>query len=317
MNAFLLAAVLVSYDPELTNFNYPYPVSFFQLGTQRQNLRMAYMDVPAQTFTGKVALLLHGKNFSSAYWEPTIDALRANGFRVIAPDQIGFGKSSKPDAYQFSFHTLADNTRQLLDSRKAGKVYVIGHSMGGMLATRFALLYPERVEKLVLVNPIGLEDYRIGVPYRSVDDVYRQELLTTPDSIREYQKKSYYAGEWKPEYETLIQAAAGQTNHPEYRRVAWNSALTADMIMTQPVVHEFSSVRVPTLLIIGLRDRTAVGAAWAPKDVAARMGDYTQLGKRTAAAIPHARLVELPGVGHMPQVEAFQQYRDALLSFLK
>jgi pimeloyl-ACP methyl ester carboxylesterase len=189
--------------------------------------------------------------------------------------------------------------------------------MGGMLATRFALLYPERVERLVLVNPIGLEDYRVGVPYRTVDDIYRQELLATPESIREYQKKSYYGGEWKPEYEKLIEAGAGQTNHPEYRRVAWDAALTSDMIMTQPVVHEFSSLRVPTLLIIGLRDRTAVGAAWAPKEVAERMGDYTRLGKRTAALIPNARLVELPGVGHLPQVEAFEQYRDALLSFLK
>ena len=317
MKALLLAAALVSYDPELTTFNYPYPVSFFPLASQRQSVRMAYMDVPAQQFTGKVALLLHGKNFASAYWEPTIRALRANGFRVIAPDQIGFGKSSKPESYQFTFHTLADNTRQLLDARKVGKVHVVGHSMGGMVATRFALMYPERVEKLILVNPIGLEDYRVGVPYRTVDDWYRQELLATPESIREYQKKSYYAGEWKPEYETLIQAAAGQTHHPEYRRVAWNSALTADMIVTQPVVHEFPHVRVPTLLIIGLRDRTALGAAWAPKDVAEKMGDYTQLGKRTAASIPNARLVELPGVGHMPQVEAFAQYRDALLSFLK
>ena len=68
-----------------------------------------------------------------------------------------------------------------------------------------------------------------------------------------YQQRSYYAGEWKPEYEELIGAAAGWTRHPDYPRVAWNAALTADMIVTQPVVHEFPQVKVPTLLIIGLR----------------------------------------------------------------
>jgi pimeloyl-ACP methyl ester carboxylesterase len=99
------------------------------------------------------------------------------------------------------------------------------------------------------------------------------------------------------------------------------STLPADRYTLKPerkvTWAKLEALRVPTLLIIGLRDRTAVGAAWAPKEVAERMGDYTRLGKRTAALIPNERLVELPGVGHLPQVEAFEQYRDALLSFLK
>ncbi len=316
---FLLALLLATqpaYDPELTNFTYPFPVSFHELRTQNQTLRMAYLDVRPQTANGRTVLLLHGKNFGAFYWEPTIRALTAKGFRVIAPDQIGFGKSSKPTAYQFSFHTLAANTRSLLDALKVDRVAVVGHSMGGMLATRFALLYPGRTEHLVLVNPIGLEDYRIGVPYRTVDEWYAQELKATPESIREYQKQSYYAGTWKPEYEELIRAQAGWTRHPEYARVAWSSALTADMIVTQPVVYEFPHVRVPTLLIIGTRDRTALGAAWAPKEVAAKMGDYTQLGKNAAAAIPGARLVEIANVGHVPQVEAWDTYLAALTRFL-
>jgi pimeloyl-ACP methyl ester carboxylesterase len=304
-----------AYDPELTDFAYPFPVAFHELTTQRQQLRMAYLDVRPQQPNGRTVLLLHGKNFSAAQWEPTIRALTAEGFRVIAPDQIGFGKSSKPGAYQFTFHQLADNTRALLDSLGAQRVSVVGHSMGGMLATRFALLYPERTERLVLVNPIGLEDYRV-VPYRTVEQLYEQELKSTPESIRDYQRKAYYAGEWKPEYEALIRAQAGWTRHPDYPRVAWNAALTTDMIITQPVVHEFPRISVPTLLIIGTRDRTAVGAAWAPPEIAKTMGDYTQLGKRAAAVIPGARLVEFEGVGHVPQVEAFERYREALAGFL-
>ena len=190
--------------------------------------------------------------------------------------------------------------------------------MGGMLAVRFALLYPSQVDKLALVSPLGLEDWkRAGVKPRTIDDWYAAELKATPDSIREYQKKSYYGGQWKPEYEELIQLAAGSTQHPDYPKVAWCSALVYDMIWNQPIVYELPDLKVPTLLVIGLRDRTAVGSAWAPPEVAAKLGDYTQLGKRAHAAIPGSRLVELPGVGHLPQVEAFDAFSQALSDFLR
>jgi pimeloyl-ACP methyl ester carboxylesterase len=263
-----------------------------------------------------VVVLLHGKNFSGLYWEPTIRFLVDRGYRVIAPDQIGFGKSSKPAQYQYSFQQLALNTRAMLDKAGVDKVSVVGHSMGGMLATRFALMYPDRVEKLALVNPIGLEDWKTVVPYHSIDQWYEQEKKATAESVREYQRTSYYGGTWKPEYERLIEPAIGMLKHPDYPKVAWASALLYDMIYTQPVVYEFPQLRVPTLLVIGQRDRTALGRAWAPKEAAARLGDYPALGKKAAAAIPGAILVEIPGVGHVPQVEAFEAYSEALARFL-
>ncbi|HTF91076.1 MAG TPA: alpha/beta hydrolase [Planctomycetota bacterium] len=305
-------------DPEATTFPYPFPVEFFETTVQRQKVRMAFMDVaPTAASNGRTAVLLHGKNFCGAYWEPTIRALAAEGFRVVVPDQIGFGKSTKPASLQFSFQMLADTTREFLDVRHVGRCTLVGHSMGGMLATRFALMLPERVEKLVLVNPIGLEDWKSVVPYRSVDASYAEELHTTPEKIREYMRDSYFSGRWKPEYEKLIELPAGWTRHPEYPRVAWCAALTYDMIFTQPVVHEFPLLRVPTLLIIGQQDRTALGKDSVPKEVADTLGDYPKLGRNAAAAIPGATLVEIDGVGHLPQVEAFERYRDALLGFVR
>jgi pimeloyl-ACP methyl ester carboxylesterase len=305
-----------AYDPELTNYDYPRPVQVFLLRDQQQDLKMAYVVAEPAEPSGRTVLLLHGKNFSAAYWEPTVRVLLSNGFRVVAPDQIGFGKSSKPAAYQFTFQALARNTRYLLDSLKIGKVSVIGHSMGGMLASRFALMYPETVESLVLVNPIGLEDWKTVIPYKSVDELYQSELKATPESIRAYEKENYFAGNWKPEYESLIEILAGWTRHPEYARVAWNAALTTDMVFTQPVVHEFSLLKAPTLLIIGQRDRTAVGKAWAPEQAKRTLGDYPALGRKAARAIPGARLVEIKDAGHLPQVEAFDAYRKAVLDFL-
>lgn len=305
-------------DPEATNFQYPFAVRFFPVTVEHQEVRIAFMDVPPTGRpNGRTAVLLHGKNFSGSYWAPTIRVLAAEGFRVVVPDQIGFGKSSKPMAFQFSFQVLADTTRGLLDSLEIRAVTLIGHSMGGMLATRFALMFPERVEKLVLVNPLGLEDWKTVVPYRSIDQNYAEELRATPETIRNYQQTNYYAGHWEEAYEELIALQSGWTRHPGYARVAWCAALTSDMIFTQPVLYEFPRLRVPTLLIIGQRDRTAIGRAWAPKDVAATLGDYPVLGRRAAAAIPGAQLVEIAGVGHLPQVEAFDQYRKALLNFVQ
>jgi len=160
-----------SYGPQLEGFDYPYPVTRHALSSQGQSLSMAYMDVPPQgEANGRTALLLHGKNFCAATWEQTIAVLSERGFRVIAPDQIGFCRSSKPEGYQFSFAQLAHNTRQLLQALKVERATVIGHSMGGMLASRFALNYPEQDEQLVLVNPIGLEDWQAeGVPYAPIE----------------------------------------------------------------------------------------------------------------------------------------------------
>jgi pimeloyl-ACP methyl ester carboxylesterase len=304
------------FDAELSAYPYPFPVSFLALSSQQQTAKMAYMDVAPEKPNGHTVVLLHGKNFSASSWEPTIRFLSARGYRVIAPDQLGFGKSSKPGRYQYSFQQLAHNTNAVLDAAGVTKVSVIGHSMGGMLATRYSLMYPDRVEKLVLVNPIGLEDWKTVVPYHSVDQWFEQEKKVTADSVREYQRTSYYGGTWKPEYEQLIETTLGSLKHPDYPKVAWASALLYDMIYTQPVVYEFPRLRVPTLLVIGQRDRTALGRAWAPKDVAATLGDYPALGKKAAAAIPGATLVEIPGVGHLPQVEAFEVYSQALARFL-
>jgi pimeloyl-ACP methyl ester carboxylesterase len=304
------------FDAELTAYPYPFPVQFRELTSQRQTVRMAYMDVAAAQPNGHTVVLLHGKNFGAYYWEPTIKLLTARGYRVIAPDQIGFGKSSKPERYQYSFQQLAANTRAVLDAAGVSTASIIGHSMGGMLATRYALMYPDQVEKLILVNPIGLEDWKTVIPARTIDQLYEQEKKATPESIRDYQRNSYYGGAWKPEYEKLIEPAVGMLGHPDYPKVAWASALTSDMVYSQPVVYEFPNVKVPTLLVIGQRDRTAPGRALASKDAGAKLGDYPALGKKTAAAIAGAKLVEIAGAGHVPQVEAFDAYAQALTEFL-
>lgn len=308
------AAQSEPYGPRLEGFDYPHDVRTYAVSSQGQSLEMAFMDVPPTgPANGHTALLLHGKNFCAATWDATIGWLAAQGYRVVAPDQIGFCKSSKPASYQFSFDQLAANTHALLRHIGAEKTIVVGHSMGGMLAARYALAYPGDVVQLVLVNPIGLEDWRAkGVPYASVDSLYEGQLRTSYDGIKAYQQTFYYGGDWKPEYDRWVRMQAGMFAGPGKQANAWVQALTSDMVFTQPVVHEFPRIAVPTLLLIGQKDRTAPGANRADQTLAASLGDYPALGRKAAAAIPDAVLVEFDDLGHSPQVEAPDRFHRTL-----
>ncbi len=304
------------YDIQLRNYDYAYPSHSISLRSQGQELEMSYIHERPQNFNGKYVLLLHGKNFSGAYWRTTIAALTEQGYGVVAPDQIGFGKSSKPLHYQYTFQQLALNTLAVLDSLDIQEVSVLGHSMGGMLATRFALMYPDRVKNLILANPIGLEDWKLKVPYKPVDFRYDNELKATAQSLKAYQQESYYDGKWKSEYDEWVDPLAGWTLNSQYPIIAYNNALTFDMIFTQPVLYEFPQITHRTLLIIGTRDRTALGKSLVRPEVAATMGRYDELGRQTQKAIKGSKLVELPGVGHMPHIESFTEFIHPLLEFL-
>lgn len=304
-------------DAMLSDYQYPYEVHFLDLKSQGEHLKMAYMDVQPQKSNGKTIILLHGKNFNGAYWERTAKDLSAKGFRVVIPDQIGFGKSSKPHAYQFSFSQLAENTKAVLDELKIDKTIVLGHSMGGMVATRFTLLYPEKVEKLILENPIGLEDYKAFAAYQTIDQAYQSELKNTAETYKNYQLKFYYDNKWKEEYQPWLDLIAGWTLHKDYPQVAWDAALTSDMIYNQPVCYEFKNIKVPTLLIIGTRDRTAIGKDRAPKELQSKMGQYQELGKKTQREIAGSKLVEIENVGHLPHIEVYPKFMEALSDFIQ
>jgi pimeloyl-ACP methyl ester carboxylesterase len=306
------------YGRELQGFDYPWPVRHFRFISQGVTLDMAYMDVIAATPNGQTAVLLHGKNFCAATWKSTVNALSQAGYRVVVPDQIGFCKSTKPSHYQFSFQQLAANTRALLDSIGIGRAVFIGHSTGGMLAVRYGLMYPDSIDQLVLVDPIGLEDWKAkGVPWQSVDAWYQQELHSTADSIREYERATYYAGTWKPDYEVWVQMLAGMYRGPGRDIVAWNSALLYDMIYTQPVFYELGQLTMPVLLMVGDKDTTAIGKNLAPSSVRPTLGNYPVLGKAAAARIPHAKLVEFPDLGHAPQIQAPDIFNKALLDGMR
>lgn len=298
----------------MENFEYPYPHEFLPLKVEGKDVRMAYMDrSPQGSANGETVILMHGKNFFGAYWEEVIEALASEGYRVVVPDQIGFGKSSKP-IIRYSFHQMGEHTRMLMDHLGIEQAVVAGHSMGGMVASRFALMYPERVSHLILENPIGLEDYRRLTPWVPAEQMYEGVLSLTEDRIRQYHQ-NYYV-EWDEAYETYVQVHYRWTLSGDYPRLAMVSAITSQMVYEQPVIHEFPDISVPVLLIIGQEDRTAIGRNRAEPETAAGMGYYPDLGKRAAEWIPDASLVELEQIGHIPHFESFDRFMDEFLLFI-
>ncbi|MEG8037889.1 alpha/beta hydrolase [Sphingomonas sp. LR60] len=309
-------AQTVPLGADLEKFDYPAPVHRFETMSQGHPVRMAYLDWPATaTPNGTTVVLLHGKNFCAATWGDTARGLAAAGYRVIAPDQIGFCKSSKPRGYQYSFHAMAALTAALLDRAGTGKVVLVGHSTGGILATRFALLYPERVARLVLVNPLGLNDtLSEGVPYTDLGKLRAEEAKTDAASIKAYQLRNYYHGEWRPAYDRWVAMLAGQYASADGDAVRDAQARLSDMIQTQPVAAELPRLTMPTTLIIGQRDLTAFRASSAPEDRRAQVRTVPQAAEDAVKRIPGVRLIRLDDLGHSPQVEAPATFLRALRS---
>lgn len=300
----------VKYNKELDGFEYPFEVKTFNFNSQNQDLKMRYMDIGNKD-AAKVIVLLHGKNFSGYYWAQVAQDLLSKKYRVIVPDQIGFGKSSKPEHYQYNFAQLALNTKSLLDSLGIQKFDLVGHSMGGMLAITFAVNYNQAVNKLILINPIGLEDYSQYVEYKDINFFYQSQLNTTLDKAINYQKKNYYDGQWSSEYEQLLIPLKGWLAGDDWKTVAWNNALTYGPIFSENMVAKFSQITNETFLIIGTRDKTGPGRGWLKPGVTRTLGDYKMLGKHAQSLIKNSTLIELDGLGHMPMYEDYKTFNKA------
>jgi len=306
-----------NYGARLERFAYPYPVRTMPLTVVGEPAEMAYMDVVPERPNGRTVVLLHGKNFCGATWEATARPLADAGYRVVIPDQLGFCKSSKPRAMQYSFEALASNTDKLLKSLGITHATIVGHSMGGMLAMRYAILFPAAVDRLVLVNPLGLRDRsEDGLPYTDIDTLWAGERRTSAASIKAYQVENYYHGQWKPAYDRWVAMQAGMYAGAGRDQVALAQAKTAEMIKTQPVAHELYRIKAPTTLIIGTLDKTAFGRGQVPASLRNFLQAIPQIAPEAARKIPRARLVKLDGLGHSPQVEDPVRFNRTLMVVL-
>jgi pimeloyl-ACP methyl ester carboxylesterase len=289
---------------------YPYPVSYLPLTLYGQDVRIAFMDVaPAGPPNGHTVVLFHGNNFAGFYFGGLIDALRKEGFRVIAPDQIGYGRSSKP-IIPYNFFDMARNTRSILQSLNIQKAMIVGHSMGGMLAARFATQYPDVTERLVLYNPIGLVDQRYTRPWDGTDDAYKRTLASTYQTVRAgiMRYVAHNESAWTPEFERYVRIRYAWTLGADWPRLAMVQTLINQVQYADPVVDDWAHIKAPTLVFGGAEDSLPGSAAL-----------FRERMKVVADTIPNgnARLLLIPGLGHVPHMEAPDKTYPPLVAFLK
>src|SRR6202045_3735195 len=303
------------YGIGLEGFAYPYPVNMLPLTNDGEQVRMAYMGgAPAQP-NGRPVGLLHGRNFPSSYWAPVIKTLTDAGYRVVVPDQIGFGKSSKPSA-DLHFDTLARNTIALLDHLQIAKAAFVAHSLGGMLGVRIARAYPDRVTHLLLAAPIGLEDYRLYVPPTPTEKILENEDRLTADGYRK-QLEVNYSLKLPPDQVTpFIDARFNIKDSPEYPRWLRAFVNSAQMIYRAPVVQEIPLIPQPTLFIMGADDHNAPGRPNAPEALRPKMGHNAELAQALAAKMPGARAEVLANAGHLVFLDAPAKFNELMLAFL-
>ena len=289
---------------------YPYPSSYLPLTLYGQDVRMAYMDVaPQGQPNGHTVVLLHGNNFAGFYFGVVIDALRKEGFRVIVPDQIGYGRSSKP-IIPYNLADMARNTGAILRSLNINRAMIVGHSMGGMVAARFATQYPGVTERLVLFNPIGLTDTRFNNPVGDPEEAYKRTLASTYQTIRASLMRyvAHKPSAWNSQFESYARIRYAWTLSADWPRLARVQTLINNVIYLDPVVYDWAHIQAPTLVYGGAEDMLAGTPA-----------AFQEGMKRIAATIPNgkARLELLPGLGHVPFLEAPERSLPPLVAFLK
>jgi pimeloyl-ACP methyl ester carboxylesterase len=172
-----------------------------------------------------------------------------------------------------------------------------------MLAARFSASYPDTAERTVLCNAIGLTDVRWQAPWPSADDAYKATMAQSPDQL--YQGflqtiQRYFPGAWKPEYEHYVRIMYAPTLSADWPRLAMVRAIYRQITYLDPVVYDWAHIQARTLVIGGDQD-----------------GDnFPKLAKHVADTVPHAELVLIPGVGHVPHVQVPEIFNQALLKFL-
>ena len=284
---------------------YPYPVSYLPLTLYGQDVRMAYMDVPPSGQpNGRTVVLFHGMNFGGFYFGGPIDVLRKEGFRVVVPDQIGFGRSSKP-VIPYNFNDMALNSRKLLESLGVTKAVIMGHSMGGMLAARFSASYPDVTERTVIYDPIGLTDVRYQQPWHTADEAYKRTMSLTQDQLYTQFSANIHRyfpmpGDWKPEYEQYVRILYAPTLSGDWPRFAMVRSMIQQITYLDPVVYDWPKIKSKTLVIGGEKDTP----------------DFPERAKHIADTIPNGQLVLLPNLGHVPHLQSPDAFYKPLLRFL-
>ncbi len=278
--------------------DYPHPVNFLHRTLYGQDVRIAYMDVqPTGAANGRTVVLLHGSSYYSLYWKETIPELSAAGFRVITVDRLGWGKSAKPlIPYSASLH--AANTKAILDHLGIEQVAIVGHSLGGRMASTFAYTYPETTTHLVMVNPIGLDDSTRGRQWQDPNSgVAEPDLQQVYESNLRTERRRIVT--WKAKHLENVRIRYGMALSGEYHRLNQVRALNRDLL-AEPVDSFWPKIETKAIMIAGAQDGP----------------NFPERARRATGLLPNAELYLIDEAGHNPHEETPEKFNAELIRFL-
>lgn len=290
-------------DPPLqfADVDYSFPTDVRQINGQP----LAFHDAKNN---GVPLLLLHGLASNAGFWRYNVPALEAAGYRVIAVDLPGYGKSGKAFSAPYGMKYYAETVVALLRELGIPNAVWMGHSMGGQIALTAALEYPQFVQRLVLVSPAGIEAFKRGEGDWLRNTVTPEFVIKTPqDRARANLVSNFYT--WDERWEWMVEERVRMTRADGFDRFAYTVWRCVGAMLDEPVWQKLDRVAAPALIIGAEHDNLIPN----PYLHGGRTVDVMEQGAR---AMKNATLVMIPSAGHMVQIEQASLVNAAVVGFL-
>lgn len=258
----------------------------------------------------RTLLFLHGLGSSLKFWRYQLDTFAAQGFRVIAIDQLGFGKSDKPAQFPYSMEAQAEVVAEVIEALGLERVVLVGHSMGGEVSLVTAIRFPSRVEALVLTAPAGFEPFSPREK-KWFEKVFSASFVKSTPEYGVWGSVRYNNFvTWKPEYEWLIEERIRLAKSDDFDAYAYAQVRAVDGLTHNDFVREsLGKVTQPTLIVFGEDDRLIPNPFL-------HGGRARRVMEDGASKIKGSTLVGLPRCGHTVQMDCSEAYNAEVRSFL-
>ncbi len=282
----------------------PYKLNYgFSTKTILQDPYISYID------TGKgndTILLLHGLGSNAGFWRYNIPEL-AKKYRVIAIDLPGYGKSEKGN-YSYSMSFFSDEIKKFVDKLNINNFVLIGHSMGGQIAITFTLKYPDKINKLILISPAGIESFNktqsnILANYLTVDAIKSLDEKGIEINI----KNNFY--KWNSKVNWLIKERTELKNSNDFDGYANAVVKSVKGMLSEPTSQKLKNLSVSTLIIFGTNDNLIPNKYFHNLKPAA-------IFSTAAQQIKNCKLQPVNDAGHLVYIEKAKEVNKIILKYL-